>query len=204
MIFSRPRLYAITQRFDFPDLTASQYLGRLFGTRAEVVQLREKDLDVAAVRYWSRLGVELARRSGKVFLLNTHVELALDQGCHGVHLTSLQSLPDARKLVKDSKRAEFLIGKSVHSLEEAEAAEREGADYVMLGPVFAPISKPLVDPPLALEGLQEAVRRLRIPVAAVGGLDGPLLEKAFQAGAWAAAGITWAAREIQGSGHDQW
>ncbi len=203
MIFSRPRLYAITQRLDFPNLTPSQYLARLFATRAEVVQLREKDLDVSSMLPWVRAGVESARRSGKILLLNSHVALALEEGCHGVHLTSRQSLPEAVRLVKAGERAGFLIGQSVHTLAEALSAERGGADYVMLGPVFAPISKLATAPPLGLAGLAEAVRQLRIPVAAVGGLEGSRLEEVVSAGAWAAAGITWAHREIPGSDHDK-
>lgn len=198
MNFSGPCRYAITQRSAFAAWTPSQYLERVFSTSADVVQWREKDLDVLSARSWARLGVRWAQRTGKPFLLNSHVELALSEGCHGVHLTSGQSLSEALALVRAADRTDFVVGQSVHSLKEALSAESGGADYVMLGPVFAPLSKSTPGPALGLDGLGQVVQKLGIPVAAVGGVEGPRMEEVFSVGAWAAAGITWVQREIRG------
>ena len=84
----------------------------------------------------------------------------------------------------------FLIGVSTHSLADAIAAETEGADFVVFGPIFPVLSKPGYDSHLGLENLHQAVRRITIPVIALGGVT--LLNSAacIEAGAAGIAGIS--------------
>ena len=63
-----------------------------------------------------------------------------------------------------------MIGASAHSLEEALEAQEKGADYVFAGPVFPTVSKAVFGEPLGLSKLEVIVRRLRIPVYAIGGI----------------------------------
>jgi thiamine-phosphate pyrophosphorylase len=161
-----------------------------------VIQWREKDLPADACAVFLRRGVELAESADKIFLVNSLVELALEVGAHGVHLTSRQELPPAVQARNDSRRTSFILGKSVHSIDEAKQAEAEGADYVLLGPVFTPLSKGSAAPPLGLHALQEASAALRIPVFALGGITEANWREVVATGVYGAAGISWAARMI--------
>ncbi len=160
------------------------------------VQLREKDL---TARQFAQLAAEAARaaqgRHTKI-LVNDRLDVALAAGASGVHL-GRQSIPVSavagkRKLLPDG----FLIGASCHSLPEAEAAARAGADYVIFGPVFATPSKAAYGPPQGTEKLAEVCARVRVPVIAIGGITAENAAGCLRAGA---AGIA-AIRLFQESG----
>jgi thiamine-phosphate pyrophosphorylase len=189
-----PLLYGISAREAFPELDLFQYLELLFKSRAHILQWREKGLPVETSRECIRQGVALARSSGKVFLVNSLLELAWEERAHGVHLTSRQDTIAARRR---REAPGWLIGKSVHSLGEARIAEEEGADYVLLSPIYAPLSKADSRPPLGLETLRKAARLLRIPVFALGGVTDGHLQTLHREGAAGVAGITWLRREVE-------
>jgi len=174
------------------------YLESLFNTSANLLQWREKDLNLRTVRPFVRRGGELARRHDRIFLVNSMVEAALEEGADGVHLTSKENVAEAVRACQAAGREEFLIGRSVHSVAEALRAEDEGADYVLLAPVFDPLSKSPVLAPLGLKGLGEAVERLRIPVIALGGIDRTNADGVLAAGAAGVAGISWLFEELRG------
>ena len=85
--------------------------------------------------------------------INDRVDVALALGSRGVHLRE-SSLPTA--VARSLLRAEQLLGQSVHSVEAAIAAEREGADFVVLGPIYETPSKQEYGPPLGLGALEKA------------------------------------------------
>lgn len=119
-------------------------------------------------------------------LISSRIDVALAVGALGVHL------PEADVPVASARRllGERLLGRSAHSLEGALAAEAEGADYVVLGPVFETESHP-GRPPLGVEVLREAAARLRIPVLAIGGVDGERARECEAAGAAGFAAIRY-------------
>ena len=81
------------------------------------------------------------------------------------------------------------IGKSVHNLAEAEAARAEGADYLVVGPVFATASHP-VGGPLGLKGLQTiAAASDGLPVIAIGGITADRVREVKSSGAYGIAAI---------------
>ena len=84
----------------------------------------------------------------------------------------------------------FLIGVSCHSLEEVMRAEEEGADYVLFGPVFAPLSKTSDLAPRGVEELGRVSRAVRIPVLALGGITAETAAACVNAGAAGVAGIS--------------
>ena len=79
---------------------------------------------------------------------------------------------------------------SCHTVDEVRAAEAEGADYVVFGPVFVPISKPSGLPPRGLRGLAEAVGAVKIPVLALGGITRQNAEECVLGGAAGIAAIS--------------
>jgi thiamine-phosphate pyrophosphorylase len=84
----------------------------------------------------------------------------------------------------------MLIGVSTHTLEEAAAAERGGADFIVFGPVFETSSKKQYGEPKGLYALQQVTAHLRIPVLALGGIKLSNYRDALDAGAAGVAGIS--------------
>jgi len=144
-----------------------------------------------------RLGSELAGETGKIFLVNSAIWAALLESADGVHLTSTASVGEAVEARRQSGRNDFLIGKSVHSVEEAVRAADEGADYLLLGPVFDPLSKERQLAPLGLEALRLAVEQVHVPIFALGGIDRTNADEVLQTGVAGVAGITWVKKEIE-------
>ena len=142
------------------------------------IQIREKDLGGGSLRNW-RAG--LWRRGGKGrrtrVIVNDRLDVAVAAGAGGVHL-GRESLPvrevaawRAKEKTARADLADFLIGASCHSLEEARAAAWDGADYLIFGPVFETPSKMKFGAPLGIEKLREVCGEIRIPVLAIGGIS---------------------------------
>jgi len=153
---------------------------------AQIIQLREKDY---SKRDLYRLAVtfrEVTARAGVLLIINDYLDVALAVGADGVHLGQ-DDLPltAARRLAPD-----LLIGISTQSLEEALAAEREGADYVNIGPVFATSTKAGVDRGLGPEAVARVGSQLSVPFTVMGGITAANLDEVLAAGARRIAMIT--------------
>lgn len=133
----------------------------------DLIQIREPDLGARDLSELVGDCLRAARGSQAHLIVNDRVDVALATGAAGVHLRS--DSPRAfriRQVVPEG----FLIGRSVHSAEEAvEVADGGGVDYLIAGAVFPSMSKPMAQAWLGLDGLREVVRRVRVPVLAIGG-----------------------------------
>jgi thiamine-phosphate pyrophosphorylase len=149
----------------------------------DLVQVREKDLSTRALR--ALVGDVVAAVTGTRtrVLVNGRPDVAMAAGADGVQL------PEDGLLVRDVRTAfpTLVVGASRHSLEGARRAEDEGAHFVVLGPVFATPGKEARV--LGPEALGEAVRALRIPVHAIGGIGPATAGSAVAAGARGLAAI---------------
>jgi thiamine-phosphate pyrophosphorylase len=151
------------------------------------IQIREKDLAGHALTELVRLAIAESRGTRARILVNDRLDVALAAGAAGIHLGEM-SLPAAAvaNWRRSSGRTEFQIGVSCHSLESARAAERDGADYIFFGPVFATPSKAAFGPPQGIDLLREVCESVGIPVLAIGGVT---IENARSCVAARAAGI---------------
>jgi thiamine-phosphate pyrophosphorylase len=119
--------------------------------------------------------------------VNDRLDVALAAGADGVHLGQ-NDLPlvDALRI---RPNRQIFIGISTHDLAQAEAAAREGADYIGFGPVFATQTKPDADPAVGLDRLREVCAAVSLPVVAIGGITLATIEAVAATGAAAAAVI---------------
>lgn len=153
---------------------------------ARVIQLRDKS---RSLRELYPVALELARLAseiGALFIVNDSVELAMAVGADGVHLGQ-DDLP--LKAARKAAGNDFLIGISTHSLEDALAAQDEGADYIGFGPMFKTSTKD-AGVPKGVEGLKAIRDRIKIPVVAIGGINADNTAEVIAAGADAVAVIS--------------
>ena len=135
----------------------------------DVLQIRERDLEAGELARVCADILTRTRGGRSRVVVNDRVDVALACGAHGVHLRGDSMLP---RVVRAMTPPGFLIGRSVHSVEEAEAVA-EGADYLIAGTVWATTSKPGLGARhlLGLEGLSTIASRVRVPVLAIGGIS---------------------------------
>ena len=151
-----------------PDLSAAE-----LGALVRDVRTRLADADAGAV-------------AGARIIVNERVDVALAAEADGVHLKS-DSIPTA--LVRRHVPAGFLVGRSVHTVDEARAAEAEGADYLIFGTVFPSGSKPRGHRTAGLDALAGVTQAVRVPVLAIGGISLNTVAAAAGAGAAGVAAI---------------
>jgi thiamine-phosphate pyrophosphorylase len=193
-------LYYISDRKQLPGDAGAQLdalvrrVGEAAAAGVDFIQLREKDLggrelEQLACRTMRTIAAEGATRPAKL-LINSRVDIAIACGAAGVHLPSLGSISagDARSLFAKAGIEEPVIAVSCHSRAEVERAWSEGADFVVLGPVFekAPSGDPLGLPEF---GRISGALQGKIPVLALGGVVLSNAAECLQAGAAGIAGI---------------
>ncbi|MGD1147634.1 MAG: thiamine phosphate synthase [Thermoanaerobaculaceae bacterium] len=145
-----------------------------------VVQIREKECGAAEfLALACRLRASL-EGAGVPLVVNDRVDVALACGAAGVHVGQ-EDLPCevVRRLVGDS----MLLGVSVATAGQAAAAERAGADYVSVSPIFLTPTKPDACNAVGLEGLSEIRSAVRLPVVAIGGINAANAPEVMRAGA---------------------
>jgi thiamine-phosphate pyrophosphorylase len=147
---------------------------------APAIQLRAKALGTRDTVDLGRAIVTEARHSGALFFVNDRIDVALVVGADGAHLGD-DDLPlhAARSITPPG----FLLGRSVDTPDQARRAEREGADYVGLGPVYATASKADLGAPIGPEGVRAVVRSVTLPVVAIGGITTANAAAVIHAGA---------------------
>ena len=156
---------------------------RLLDHGLRTLQLRAKNTDRATLIAAGAALLPLARARGARLIVNDDLEAAVQVGADGLHLGQADG-PLAPARARLPPRA--WVGRSTHSLAQAEAALAEGADYIGFGPLFATQSKLAAGAPRGLPALA-AVCRLPIAVVAIGGVDASSVAAVAAAGAqsWA-------------------
>lgn len=189
-----PRLHVVTDD-DIARLPTLSTVARLVA-RAGAVALHARcpGLGGRALLDLARILRDAARSTATLVLVNDRLDIARACGAQGVHLPAAGlSTAEARELLAPGA----VIGRSVHSVEEARAAAAEGADYVFLGPIWATPSHPGAAPlgPGAIADARPA------RVIAIGGVTVERSQEARAAGAYGVATISaiWRASDPGGA-----
>lgn len=162
-------------------IVASAEAGLRLASRATIIQLRTPEF---ATAHLERETCDLIAASPVPVVVSSRVDVALACGAAGVNLPERDiATADARRLVGDR-----LVGRSVHSEAGAMRAERDGADYVIFGPVWASESHPGVEA-VGIDSLARVARSVSIPVIAIGGVTEERVAECHRAGAAGHAAI---------------
>jgi len=175
----------VTDRRQLPVERWPDVIGAAIGGGVNVVQLREKDMPAGELLPTARRirGVTLGRA---LLIINDRADVALLAGADGVQLPE-DGLPPAA--VRAWLPRSMVVGRSVHDINGARQAEQDGADYLVVGPIFATPSKAEAKPGGAAL-LADVVSRVNLPVIAIGGITGENAAECWAAGAAGVAAIS--------------
>lgn len=137
----------------------------------DAVQLRDKKM---GDEEFLSVAKEIRRVSdGKaLFIVNDRFDIALQSNADGVHVGQDDSSPkELRQTLSKMQIHNFIIGVSVSSVEEAVRAERDGADYVAVSPVFQTPSKEDAGTGLGVEMISAIKSAVNVPVIGIGGIN---------------------------------
>lgn len=166
MTFSQSPLYVIldtaySRPNDWPRLTTS-----LLEERVRIFQIRAKDATPEQIIPWGRALAPIIRDAQGTLIINDYPHLVPLTGAHGCHIGQDGGpLADARAAAGPGT----IIGRSTHSLQQALAAQEEGADYIGFGPIFATPTKP-GRPAIGPEAITPMAQQIRIPAFCIGGI----------------------------------
>lgn len=179
-------LYPVTCEAHSRGRSNIEVLRQLIEGGVRAVQLREKDLNKKEFFDLALRFREITLRHGVKLIINDHLDVALAIKADGIHLGQ-SDLPcrEARKLAPG-----MIIGVSTHNLEQARAAEKEGASYINLGPIFDTRTKGNLSKGLGAGLVKEVAPHLKIPFTVMGGINGDNIDDVLAVGARRIAMIT--------------
>lgn len=178
--------YLITDRKACAPRTLPEVVEEACRAGVRAVQLREKDLaDKSFCEMGHRLREVTGRYNARLFI-NGRPDVAKTVGADGVHCPE-KGLPP-----REVRRhwPSLSVGVSVHSPKAVRRAEKEGADFLLFGPVFFTASKAEYGKPQGLDRLKRVAEITDLPVFAVGGITPQNAGKCLKSGAFGVAGIS--------------
>ena len=146
---------------------------------ATCIQLREKNIEKQELLKLAGDIREITLDTGVTFIVNDHIDIAMTVNADGVHLGQGDlPLVEARKIMGPG----YIIGVSTHNEEQAKVAEKNGATYVNLGPVYPTGTKPHGSPPVGTDFIKEVGSKLKIPFTVMGGINKSNINDVLKAG----------------------
>ena len=160
-------LYAVTDRAWVGRETLYEQVEDALIGGATIIQLREKELDEKTFLQEAKQLTALCHSYNVPLIINDNVQIALESGADGVHV-GMEDAPVEQ--IRRQTPADFIIGATAKTVEQAQAAERAGADYLGVGAVFpSPTKQTAIR--ITNDQLKEICSSVSIPAVAIGGIS---------------------------------
>jgi len=178
-LFQQVDVYPVTCEGLSEGRTNLEVLEAVIQGGSKIIQLREKECPTRDLYNLALKFREITSKAGVLLVINDHLDIALAVEADGVHLGQ-KDLPVevARKLAP-----ELLIGASTHSLEQALQVEKDGADYINIGPIFSTKTKEGVEYALGSEVIREISSQIKVPFTVMGGINQDNIQEVLAKGA---------------------
>jgi thiamine-phosphate pyrophosphorylase len=173
------RLYGIIDLGYVEELNLARVAEQMIEGGVDLIQLRGKGKSLDELVGHAAKLHELTARSSTPLIVNDHAEIASRIPVEGVHVGQDD---DSIEVARRKAGRSVLIGKSTHSFEQALAAQREGADYIGFGPIFATPTKPDYAP-IGLADIRRVHAEVSLPIFCIGGINIDNLQSVIDAGA---------------------
>lgn len=185
-LFETSDLYVVITEAFCAGRSALDVLDAVLDAGVRLVQLREKDLDDDALRERAAAFRERTQRAGALLIINDRVDVALAAGADGVHLGQSDVPIDMARVLAP----ELILGASTHTLDEAVAAERAGASYINIGPIFETQTKSVPTGALGPEAIDAIAPHIGVPFTCMGGIKLDTIAQVIERGARHPAVVT--------------
>jgi thiamine-phosphate pyrophosphorylase len=173
------RLYGIIDLGYVEASNAARIVEQMIEGGVDLIQLRGKNKPINELADLAADLHELTAKSSTPLIVNDYAEIGNRVPVEGVHVGQHD---DSIVIARRKVARDILIGKSTHSLEQARAAEREEADYIGFGPIFATPTKPDYAP-IGLADIRRVYAEVSLPIFCIGGINIDNLQGVIEAGA---------------------
>ncbi len=173
------RLYGIVDLGYVEESEAARIVEQMVQGGVDLIQLRGKGRSLDELAGYAARLHELTARSSTPLIVNDHAEIAGHIPVEGVHVGQDD---DSIEFARRKAGRQIMVGKSTHSIKQALAAQREGADYIGFGPIFATPTKPDY-PPIGLADIRRLHAEVSLPIFCIGGINIYNLQSVIDAGA---------------------
>jgi thiamine-phosphate pyrophosphorylase len=173
------RLYGIVDLGYVEQSDAARIVDQMVQGGVDLIQLRGKGKSLDELAGYAAWLHELTARFSTPLIVNDHAEVASHVPVEGVHVGQDD---DSIEVARRKADRQIVVGKSTHSIEQALAAQREGADYIGFGPIFATPTKPDY-PPIGLMNIRRVHAEVSLPIFCIGGINIDNLQSVIDAGA---------------------
>ena len=173
------RLYGIVDLGYVQESDVARVVEQMIEGGVDLIQLRGKGKSLDELAGHAARLHELTAGSSTPLIVNDHAEIASQIPVEGVHVGQDD---DSIEVARRKAGRQILVGKSTHSFEQALAGQREGADYIGFGPIFATPTNPDYAP-IGLADIRRVHAEVSLPIFCIGGINLDNLQSVIDAGA---------------------
>jgi len=173
------RLYGIIDLGYIEESETTRVAEEMIRGGVDLIQLRGKEKSLVELTGHAARMHKLTQKSATPLIVNDYGEIAGQVPVEGVHVGQDD---DSIEVARRKACRQIVVGKSTHSFEQALAAQREGADYIGFGPIFATPTKPDYRP-IGLWDISRVYAEVSVPIFCIGGINIDNLQSVIDAGA---------------------
>ncbi|MDD5166506.1 MAG: thiamine phosphate synthase [Candidatus Omnitrophica bacterium] len=167
-LLKKSRLYVIIDKRVLKQKDISSVAVKTRDSGADIIQLRDKGPKKDSIVKNAFLLHKLLSKNKAIYIVNDYLDIAKIFDADGIHLgQSDTSIGIARRVLGNDK----IIGISCHNLKEAIDAQKKGADYIGIGPLFTTLTKPTNRKTISPGLIKKLQEKIKIPFFAIGGIN---------------------------------